>query len=144
MTISRVAFDDPDTVALRGELEREHEALYGEDTEPGAKPTAEDTPVFLVVRQAGEAIACGGLRPAGDGVVELKRMYVRPAARGRGVARELLGALEAEARALGGTRVVLETGDAQEAAIALYVGAGYREVPCTHGHERSRCFERAL
>jgi GNAT superfamily N-acetyltransferase len=96
------------------------------------------------VRLAGAPLACGGLRGAADGTVEIKRMYVRPGARGGGIGRALLRALENEARRIGARRIALETGDAQEAAIAMYSRAGYREVPCSGGHERSRCFERVL
>jgi GNAT superfamily N-acetyltransferase len=56
-------------------------------------------------------------------------MYVAPEERGRGVGRALLAALEAAARALGLSRLVLETGDRQREAIALYRRAGFRDIP---------------
>jgi GNAT superfamily N-acetyltransferase len=62
-------------------------------------------------------------------VAEIKRMYVRPAARSRGVARELLRALEDEARAMGYSAVRLDTGPKQVHGLALYRSAGYLEVP---------------
>ena len=64
-----------------------------------------------------------------DGVAEVKRMYVVPAARGLGVGAVILAALEAEARALGATRLVLETGERQPEAIALYRRAGFSVIP---------------
>ncbi len=76
----------------------------------------------------GEPVAVGGVRTLGDGVGEVKRMYVLPAARGRGLARALLAALEDEARALGHARLRLDTGPRQGAAEALYRSAGYAEV----------------
>jgi GNAT superfamily N-acetyltransferase len=62
------------------------------------------------------------------GVGEIKRMYVCPAARGLGIGRAVLDALEAEARALGLTRLVLETGVRQPEAIALYERVGYARI----------------
>jgi putative acetyltransferase len=58
-------------------------------------------------------------------VAEVKRMYVRPRARGRDVAQRILARLEDEARARGATRLVLETGDVQHAALRFYGRAGF-------------------
>src|SRR4051812_48650721 len=85
--------------------------------------------VFLVVYEDGRAVAGGGIKRLAEGVAEIKRMYVVPDARGRGVARRLLTALEDAARALGYTRVRLDTGREQPHARALYESAGYREIP---------------
>jgi len=60
---------------------------------------------------------------------ELKRMYVAPAARGLGIGRAILEALEREASAMGVTRLVLKTGTRQLAALAMYRRAGYRDIP---------------
>jgi len=81
--------------------------------------------IFLVGREGDELIACGGLRLVAADLGELKRMYVVPAARRRGIARALLQRLEDEARLLGATRLRLETGLSQPEAIALYESAGY-------------------
>jgi GNAT superfamily N-acetyltransferase len=103
--------------------------------------------VFLVGWLDGEPVACGGLKPRGDSIVEVKRMYVRPVARGRGFAREVLTALEESARAEGATRVWVETGDKQPEAISLYKSAGYSDIP-RYGEYvdmvHSRCFEKVL
>lgn len=82
-----------------------------------------------------------------DGDAELKRMFVIPEERGNGLARRMLAALETDARAAGRTRMVLETGDQQPEAIALYVSSGY--TPCEkfghyRTHESSRCYAKAL
>jgi GNAT superfamily N-acetyltransferase len=147
--IAAEPFDAPDSAVLRAEGEAETVARYGgRDTEPGAKPTAGDIAVFLVVRdEDGAALGCGAVRPLDAETVELKRMYVRPAARGRGLGAALLRALEDEARALGARRVRLETGPGQPEAIALYERAGYRAIPCFGayaGEPASRCFERII
>lgn len=79
---------------------------------------------FFIARLDGEAVGCGGVAFQ-DGLAEVKRMYVRPHARGRGVGRAVLGRLEAEARARGMDRLVLETGDVLHAAIRMYEGSGF-------------------
>jgi GNAT superfamily N-acetyltransferase len=56
-------------------------------------------------------------------------MYVAPTARGLGVGRQILNALEAEARRLGARRLVLETGPRQPEALALYAHAGFTQIP---------------
>ena len=84
---------------------------------------------YLVGYEGTEAVAGGGLRRLDDGVAEIKRMFVRPVARSRGVARALLGALEQTARELGYERVRLDTGPKQIHGLALYRSAGYVDVP---------------
>lgn len=70
-------------------------------------------------------MGCGAVRLIGDGVAEIKRMYVIPEWRQRGVARRILDDLERAARDLGVTRLLLETGTRQPEAIALYAKAGF-------------------
>jgi ribosomal protein S18 acetylase RimI-like enzyme len=74
------------------------------------------------------AVAGGGLRRLGDGVAEIKRMYVRPEARSRGVAAALLRTLEEAAMAMGYTHTRLDTGPKQVTAQRLYRAAGYAEI----------------
>ncbi len=123
------------------------------DHEPGTPPSAGDVPVFLVARDAdGAPIACGGLRPLpvdvlGAGVVEIKRMYAAPSARGTGVATAVLRSLEQEARRLGAHRIVLETGTGQPDAIRFYQREGYSPTALFGayvGSENSACFAREL
>jgi uncharacterized protein (DUF952 family) len=84
---------------------------------------------FLVAWLDGAPIACAGIRPWREpGVAELKRMYVRPGGRSRGIARALLGAAEASAARAGYGALVLDTGPKQPHAEALYRTAGYVEV----------------
>lgn len=141
-------FDGPDAQSLREEVEAELRERYGGDHEAGRKPTAEDCAAFLVARnEEGTAIGCGGLRDLEAGAVEIKRMYVRPQDRGRGLGWVILIALEAEAARREYTVVRLETGDFQPEAMALYRAAGYREIPAYAPYSqgaRSRCFERTL
>jgi GNAT superfamily N-acetyltransferase len=84
---------------------------------------------YVVGYQGDDAVAGGGLRRLDVDLAEIKRMYVRPALRSRGVARALLGALEDEARELGYAAVRLDTGPKQVHGLALYRSAGYVDVP---------------
>ena len=103
--------------------------------------------VFAVGYLDGVAVACGALRPWETGG-EIKRMFVDRHFRGRGFSRAMLGFLEDRARERGYTRLVLETGDRQPEALALYRSCGWSPI-ATYGeyvdalHE-SRCFEKRL
>jgi ribosomal protein S18 acetylase RimI-like enzyme len=122
-------WDDPDVQRLANDQQVEVRARYGGKEEPGTHPSSADVAVVVVARDDdGAALGCGALRRLGDGVAEVKRMYVVPAARGRGVARAVLAALEAAANERGWTTLRLETGPLQPEAIGLYRGAGYRQI----------------
>ncbi len=84
--------------------------------------------VFLVGYEEGVAVCCGGIKRLGPETCELKRMYVVHGARGRGLGRLLLGALEDRARTLGFTVARLDTGPRQPGAQHLYESAGYRRI----------------
>jgi GNAT superfamily N-acetyltransferase len=97
-----------------------------------AAPTTEFAPpegVFLVARLEGQAVGCGAVRTLDEGHAEIKRMWIDPAARGLGIGRGLLGALERAAVELGFRSVRLDTAEYLVEALALYLSAGYREVP---------------
>lgn len=102
--------------------------------------------VFLVGYLDGVPVACGGWRVRGPDA-EIKRMYVHPAARRRGLARQMLAELERTAARAGRVRAVLETGWRQPEAISLYTGAGYLPTE-KFGHYRdaagSLCYAKAL
>ncbi|GAB1690052.1 GNAT family N-acetyltransferase [Krasilnikovia sp. M28-CT-15] len=106
-----------------------------------------DTAAYLVAVVDGRAVACGAWQPLEPGAAELKRMYVRPAYRGRGIARQLVVALEEEALATGRPTLRLETGTYLPAAIALYRACGYTEIPPYGeyvGNPFSVCLEKRL
>jgi DNA-binding MarR family transcriptional regulator/GNAT superfamily N-acetyltransferase len=84
--------------------------------------------VFLVGALDGEPVACGGVKTTAPGTGYVKRMWVADTARGLGLGRRMLHAIEAHARTLGFTRLQLETNRALGEAIALYRASGYREV----------------
>lgn len=80
---------------------------------------------FLVAWEGTEPVGCGAVRKLTDDRVELKRMYVVPNFRGKGVGCALLSALEDIARSLGARELVLETGSRQVAAVHMYERAGF-------------------
>lgn len=119
----------------------EIEALYAgldmtSEEMPKAGPAELNPPrgVFLVGYEDGVAVCCGGIKRLEPVTCELKRMYVVPEARGRGVGRALLGALEDRARSLGYTVARLDTGDEQAGARHIYVSAGYRSIHNFNGN----------
>lgn len=89
---------------------------------------------FLVGYEDERAVAIGGLRRLESGVGEIKRMYVVPDARSRGVGRALLAALEEAARTLGYRRVRLDAGAEQKHSRVLFEATGYREIPPYNGN----------
>jgi GNAT superfamily N-acetyltransferase len=143
-------FDAPDVEALTRAQQAELRGLDGRgDIGPTRDAAMFEPPhgVFLVGRDDGRALVCGGICRFDETRAELKRMFVVAAARGRGYGRKLLSALEAEARGLGYAGIVLETGVQQAAALGLYESAGYVPIPCYGiyaGQSISRCFEKQL
>ncbi|HEU0300314.1 MAG TPA: GNAT family N-acetyltransferase [Longimicrobium sp.] len=141
ITITRAGLADDASRALITALNAELSATY---SEPGAnhfglepEEVAEGRGAFLVVRLDGTPVGCGAVRLLDAETGELKRMYVAPAARGTGLGRRLVAALEAEARALGARRLVLETGTRQHAALALYRATGFVAIPLYGEYQRS-------
>ena len=121
-------YGGPAARALVAAIQAEYTVRYGgEDATPvDASEFAPPDGLFLIAYDDGVPVGCGGWRRHSADAAELKRMFVMLSARGRGVARALLAELEATAAAAGFTRIVLETGDRQPEAIALYSSSGYR------------------
>ena len=124
--------DDGDGGRLERAMRAEVEALYADldmnsPEMPAACPAELNPPAgaFLVGYLDGVAVCCGGIKRLDERACELKRMYVAPDVRGRGVARALLEALEQRARRLGYSVARLDTGPKQPAAQRLYESAGY-------------------
>lgn len=144
VTLRAVPYDDPVAAELVGRVQQEYVDRYGGPDEAPVDPGEFVAPhgLFLVAEVAGVPAGCGAWRacPPGDpGTVEIKRVYVAPEFRRRGLAQLLVQALETSAAAAGHVRVVLNTGDRQPEALALYLGLGYVPVPgygvyaCTPG-----------
>ena len=141
----------PDAARLIAALSAEIRTLYGGDGSGGFSPEDATGPssAFVLARADGEAVGCGALRPFEKmhEVGEVKRMFVAPEWRGRGIARLILEALEQIAAQEGYLLLRLETGLLQPEAMCLYRSAGYREIPCLsthHEHHESVCFEKPV
>ncbi|MEV7278056.1 GNAT family N-acetyltransferase [Streptomyces sp. NPDC093111] len=163
MDIRPTPYDHPDAVKLNDAVQLEYAERYKDEEGDGEGDlTPLDATMFappqglylIAYAPEGHPVATGGWRSQeaddegyADGDAELKRMYVIPEARGLGLARRILGTLEADARAAGRTRMVLETGTAQPEAIALYTSSGYE--PCAkfgyyRDYPNSRCYAKPL
>jgi len=127
--IEVTSYDHPDAVALIAEVQQEYVVRYGGEDDTPVDPAEFAPPrgLFLVAYVDGSPAAMGGWRGHGADA-ELKRMYVAPAFRGRGLARAVLAELERTAAEAGHRRVILETGQEQPEAIALYRSSGYEPV----------------
>lgn len=158
----------PDSEYLRRLQREEIHATYGRpDSEPGTPPSADDISAFVVAylheslnnstensASSGIPIACGALRALSQedqvpGDVEIKRMYVHQNYRGGrwSAAKAVLVALEERAKGRGWTKVVLETGSLQTAAIKFYQREGYKEIPKFGAYAESAlslCFGKVL
>ncbi|MBB2925458.1 GNAT family N-acetyltransferase [Cellulomonas cellasea] len=150
LTTSLVDWDDADATRLRAAQVSELAERYGSEDDPSVM-TAEGVVAMLLVRDGDEPVACGALRDVsatqGSGTVEIKRLYVVPARRGRGLSRLAMAELEARARTLGYGRLILETGVMQPEAIGLYLALGYDPIEAYgeyKDHPGSRCFGKAL
>lgn len=99
----------------------------------------------IVAYDADTPVGCGAIKHLADDAMEVKRMYVTEDRRGRGIAGQILSALEMWAAELGYTKCLLETGTKQPEAIALYKKSGYTIIPNYGqyaGVENSVCFEK--
>ncbi len=130
ITITAERPDTPDALALIAELEATLAPIYPSASRHGysvEKLIAQGV-AFFVLRYAGEPAGCGGVQLFGAEYGELKRMFVRPQFRGRGLARAMLDHLAGHARAHGVALLRLETGVHQHAALRLYEGMGFQRI----------------
>jgi putative acetyltransferase len=133
--------------AQQAELTERHHGSPGSGAMPDPGYFEPPDGTFLVVWVDGKAAGCGGVGRLDRQIGELRRMYVLPAHRGKGLGRRILEALEDEARSLGYTTMRLETGNEAPEAIGLYTSAGYEPCPCWGPFAtdpKSRCYEKPL
>lgn len=123
-------YDAPVAAALIETLQQEYVERYGGPDDSPVQPEEFGPPHgrFLVGYLDTMPVAMGGLRRLDPTTVEIKRMYVAPEHRGRGLSRTVLAHLEDLARTLGAQRVVLETGMKQPEAMRLYETSGYERI----------------
>lgn len=155
LTLRRVGYTHPDAVALVARVQAEYVERYGSPDESPVEAAYFDPPsgLFLVGYADGVPVATGAWKQShvralgGVSCAEIKRMYVVPEQRGRGVSRVVLAELERTAAAAGHDVLVLETGLKQPEAIGLYESSGYVPVPAFghySGSELSRTFGKRI
>ena len=153
-TLRAVPFDDPAALRLRRAMDVEMGAVYADRSATMSEAIRDALHVdpatvvlTLLAERDGAAVGHAALRRLPTGELEVKRVVTTAAARGAGVADALVAALEAEARRLGATRVLLQTGDRQPAAERLYRRRGWTPVPIFSPYEPitfSHCYEKQL
>jgi putative acetyltransferase len=152
LNIRRTTLASPDGARLIAALNAELKMMF---PEPGAThfslneaQVAPGEGAFLVAYLDGVAVGCGAVRRLKETTAEIKRMYVDPSVRGRGVGRALVEALEREARLVGATKIVLETGTRLASPIKLYQAMGYERIPLygeyVSSPDTSLCFGRTI
>ena len=133
----RVAAEAPDTADARlclstyfRELAARFETGFdaGADDSARVEDMAPPSGLFVIARLDGDAVGCGGFKRVDKATGEIKRVWTAPSARGLGVARRMLRALEAAAREAGVKTLRLDTNRALTEAHALYRSEGYREI----------------
>ena len=156
LRVEQVPITHPDAQLLVEAVQQEYVVRYGgRDVSPmRASELAPPWGSFLLAYLEGRPIATGAWRFRDDverlgstRPAEVKRMYVAPEGRRRGLARRLLAHLEDDARRAGAEVMILETGTSQPEAMALYVAAGYEPIePFGHYRDspRNRCYGRRL
>ena len=145
---SRNTAKDPHFVALVKELDAELAVRDGKDYPFYSQFNGTDViPCAVVAYFNGEPVGCGAIKAYDKESMEVKRMYVKPAYRGKGVASAVLHELEQWAREQDVIKCVLETGKRQHEAIRLYNKRGYVVIPNYGpyaGVENSVCFQKTL
>ena len=149
VTIAQERPDTPDAMGLIAELDAHLAPFYPPESRHGFsvdKLLAQGV-TFFVLRSSGTPACCGGIMLVGDEYGEIKRMYVRPAFRGSGFGKLMLGRLADHALASGVSVLRLETGVHQREAIGLYERLGFSRIPPfgTYTDDPlSLCYEKRL
>lgn len=128
----RVAATDPAAAAMLQAMVDYLKRIYGSIRDAAPASAEEMSPPdggYVLLAEDGRDVAGGGFKRLDTDTCEIKRMFVVPEARSRGLARRLLEELEAAARDAGYRRARLDTGAEQPHAQALYRSAGYRDIP---------------
>ena len=123
----------PTATRLIAELDAELDRRYPEDEanffDLESSDVTSGSGAFMIAYINDTPVGCGAVRKLDNRDFEIKRMYVVPSFRGQGISKVLLAVLESEAQVLGASRLVLETGNRQPEALALYRGSGYSDIP---------------
>lgn len=146
--IVRTNSDNPEFVKLVKLLDADLASRDGEEHSFYAQFNKIDSIKHVVLAyEEANPLGCGAIKELGPGTMEIKRMYVSPESRKKGIASRVLSELEKWAREMSYTRCVLETGKKQPEAIALYRKNGYTLI-ANYGQyagvENSVCFEKQI
>jgi GNAT superfamily N-acetyltransferase len=130
-SLQALPYDDPLAQHLVERVQQEYVERYGGPDAAAVDPAEFRPPagVFLVAEIDGVPAGCGAWRALPSAEAEIKRVYVEPAFRRQGLARLIVAALEDGAARAGHRSVVLNTGQQQPEALALYARLGYSSVP---------------
>lgn len=165
-TIETVPWDDVRAAALREAMDAELTPRYADRLDGASEEhlalvgsalaidPATIVATVVATDAAGRPVGHGALRdlslhhgPDFSGSLEVKRVYVEPAARGTGLSRALMAELERVAAEAGAARLILQTGDRQPDAVALYEKIGYTRIPVYPPYlaiDFSECFEKQV
>lgn len=146
--IKRTNSEEPDFSTLVKELDVYLKTVDGDDHEFYHQYNNIDVLNNVVVAYVDEIpVACGSIKKYNATTVEIKRMYVKPNSRGKGLAKRVLKELEIWAKELGCQKIILETGKKQVEAVAFYKKCAYHSIP-NYGQykdiENSLCFEKLV
>jgi putative acetyltransferase len=148
INIIRTHSANPDFIELVGLLDSELEKIDGAEHSFYAQFSTIDKIKYVVIAYLnGKPTGCGAIRKFTSNTMEIKRMFVLPESRNKGIASKILAELENWTRDLMCTNCVLETGKRQPEAIGLYKKRGYTLIPNYGQYENidnSVCFEKVL
>lgn len=147
-TIKRTSSEHPDFQKLVFELDKDLAIKNGAANDFFAQYNKIDLIRHVVVAYEGsKALGCGAIKEYESGVMEVKRMFVLPDKRGKGIAGKVLAELAFWAKELGYKKCILETGDKMTEAIGLYRKNNFKVIP-NYGQyvniKSSICFEKEI
>lgn len=148
ISVIRTNSDNPDFIHLVQLLDADLDARYGDKQEFYSQFNTLDTIGHVIIAyQDEDPMACGAIRKYSDDTVEIKRMFVAASHRGQGIGKVVLESLETWATQLGYSYCILESGNKQPEAVALYKNAGYSLIPNYgqyQGDENSICMKKQI
>jgi len=148
LRVEKTTPQHPDFIHLIKALDKDIAIRDGDEKDFHAQYNKTDNIKHALLVFEGEtAVGCGALRHFDSTTIEIKRMFVSPESRGKGIATLILKTLEEWARSLDYTHAILETGDKYTEALALYTKNGYERIPNYGQYKQvlsSRCFWKEL